>query len=71
MKNIKLYITAALFIALLAAVQALVVPKYMSSSREGALTGEYYANAGDNDVISVSYTHLDVYKRQQLSLFMG
>ena len=53
MKNIKLYITAALFIALLAAVQALVVPKYMSSSREGALTGEYYANAGDNDVIFI------------------
>ncbi len=33
--------------------QALLVPKYMESSREGALTGEYYANAGGNDVIFV------------------
>ncbi len=31
--------------------QALLVPKYMESAREGALTGEYYANAGGNDVI--------------------
>lgn len=33
--------------------QALLVPKYMVSSREGALTGEYYANAGNNDVIFI------------------
>lgn len=34
-------------------IQALLVPKYMSVSPEGALTGEYYANAGGNDVIFI------------------
>ncbi|MBQ7335468.1 MAG: SGNH/GDSL hydrolase family protein [Clostridia bacterium] len=33
--------------------QALLMPKYMSTSREGALIGEYYANASNNDVIFI------------------
>ncbi len=40
-------------VLLLAFLQALLMPKYMSSSREGALTGEYYENAGDNDVLLI------------------
>ncbi|MBE6634498.1 MAG: SGNH/GDSL hydrolase family protein [Ruminococcaceae bacterium] len=31
--------------------QLLVVPKYMTSNREGALVGEYYSHAGANDVL--------------------
>lgn len=38
-------------IAVLFLLQALLVPKYMVSAQEGALTGDYYANAGGNDVI--------------------
>ena len=33
--------------------QALLVPKYMSESMEGALIAEYYDNAGNNDVIFI------------------
>lgn len=33
--------------------QALLVPKYMEQSPEGALIGEYYDNAGGNDVIFI------------------
>lgn len=33
--------------------QALLVPKYMSESMEGALIAEYYENAGNNDVIFI------------------
>lgn len=33
--------------------QALLVPKYQEANREGALISEYYANAGDNDVIFI------------------
>ncbi len=42
-----------LCLAILFFLQALLVPKYMLSSREGALTGEYYENAGNNDVIFI------------------
>ena len=38
---------------LLACIQALVVPKYMDKSKEGNLIAEYYANAGNNDVIFI------------------
>lgn len=31
--------------------QALLVPKYMETGPEGALTGEYYGNSGGNDVL--------------------
>lgn len=33
--------------------QMLLVPKYMDASKEGALIGEYYDNAGGNDVIFI------------------
>ena len=44
-------ISAALMILTL--LQMLLVPKYMEKSPEGALTGEYYAEAGNHDVIFI------------------
>ena len=55
-KKSTLFLAAALCIALAALwlLQALLVPKYMDEkTQEGALIGEYYANAGDNDVIFI------------------
>ncbi len=43
----------ALFLAVLYFLQALLVPKYMDNTKEGALIGEYYENAGNNDVVFV------------------
>lgn len=43
----------ALFLAVLCFLQALLVPKYMDNTKEGALIGEYYENAGNNDVVFV------------------
>ncbi len=34
-------------------IQALLIPKYMTSIPEGALIGEYYDNAGGNDVVFI------------------
>jgi len=42
-----------LAVAILWLLQALLVPKYMVSSKEGALIAEYYDNAGNNDVVFV------------------
>ena len=42
-----------IFALLLACLQALLVPKYMDKSKEGNLIGEYYDNAGNNDVIFI------------------
>ncbi len=42
-----------LAVAILWLLQALVVPKYMDNTKEGALIAEYYDNAGNNDVIFV------------------
>ena len=53
MKRIKLFAALAVCVVLLALLQALLVPKYMECSKEGALTGEYYGNAGNNDVIFI------------------
>lgn len=50
-KRLSLWVVLTLSVLLL--FQALLVPKYMVGSREGALTGEYYANAGNNDVIFI------------------
>ena len=44
-------ISAALMILTL--LQMLLVPKYMENSPEGALTGEYYAEGGNHDVIFI------------------
>ncbi len=54
-KKTILSLTAALCLAgvLLWLLQALLVPKYMDESRDGALIGEYYDNAGNNDVVFI------------------
>ncbi len=56
MKNkskILLCVALVLALALLWLLQALVTPKYMGSVKEGALIGEYYQNAGNNDVVFI------------------
>ena len=42
-----------LMLAVLWLLQALLMPKYMNESREGALIAEYYDNAGMNDVVFI------------------
>ena len=52
----KILITASVLVicaVLLACLQALLVPKYMDKSKEGNLVSEYYANAGNNDVMFI------------------
>ncbi len=52
----KILKTAALLLCLvlsLALVQRLLVPKYITENEEGVLAGEYYADAGDNDVLFI------------------
>jgi len=53
MKKIKLLAALAACLVLLGLLQALLVPKYMTSSQEGALIGEYYDTPGKHDVIFV------------------
>ena len=55
MKKKYLLLAAALVltVAILFLLQALLVPKYMDNTKEGALIGEYYENAGNNDVIFI------------------
>lgn len=45
--------TLAVTLCLLWFLQALLVPKYASESREGNLIAEYYGDAGDHDVIFI------------------
>lgn len=52
-KHSPLWAALLLCAIVLLLIQALLVPKYMLNSREGALIGEYYANAGGNDVIFI------------------
>ena len=52
-KSIKVCSALVICLAVLYLLQALLVPKYMLTSQEGALIGEYYANAGGNDVVFV------------------
>lgn len=52
-KIIRLGAILILGAAVLGFLQALLVPKYMESSREGALIAEYYDNSGKNDVIFI------------------
>ena len=54
MKKNLLRVLAALlvFCVIFALLQALLMPKYMEN-REGALIGEYYDHAGDNDVVFI------------------
>ncbi len=51
--RILLCVFLVVCLALLWLLQALVTPKYMGDVKEGALIGEYYANAGNNDVVFV------------------
>ncbi len=51
--KILLCVALAVALALLWLLQALVTPKYMGSVKEGALIGEYYQNAGNNDVVFI------------------
>ena len=53
MKKIKFLAALAACVVLLGLLQALLVPKYMTSSQEGALIGEYYEQAGNHDVIFI------------------
>ena len=48
-----LSLALCLMLAVLWLLQALLMPKYMDQSREGALIAEYYDNAGKNDVIFI------------------
>ena len=53
-KFLRLFIVASvLSVSLLFLIQALLMPKYMETSQEGALIGEYYDNAENNDVVFV------------------
>ena len=53
MKRTKLFFTLIICAAILILLQMLLVPKYMETCPEGALIGEYYENAGGNDVIFI------------------
>ena len=53
MKRTKLFIALTVSAAILILLQMLLTPKYMDHSPEGALIGEYYENAGGNDVIFI------------------
>ena len=55
MKKRILILTSVLLICVivLGFLQALLMPKYMDNTKEGALIGEYYKNAGNNDVIFI------------------
>ena len=53
MKKIKLLAALAVCVCVLGLLQALLVPKYMRTSQEGALIGEYYQEAGKHDVVFV------------------
>ncbi len=46
-------ITVVVAAAILYLLQELLMPKYMTETKEGAMIQEYYANAGGNDVIFV------------------
>lgn len=56
MKKKSIAITSlalCLMLAILWLLQALLMPKYMDESRDGALIAEYYDNAGKNDVVFI------------------
>ncbi len=52
-KILKILAVSVTVTVLLGLLQALVVPKYMDESIDGALTAEYYGFAGDNDVVFI------------------
>ena len=52
-KHFLKFAALAISLALLCLLQALLVPKYMDNTKEGALIAEYYDYAGNNDVIFI------------------
>ena len=46
-------LTIALFAVIVFLLQSLLMPKYTGRDQEGSLIAEYYANAGNNDVIFI------------------
>lgn len=52
-RKFRLWKVLAVGLAILWFLQALLVPKYMESTQEGALISEYYRNAGGNEVIFI------------------
>lgn len=53
MKKFRFIPAVCLTLALLLLLQALVMPKYMTESQEGAMIAEYYDFAGGNDVVFI------------------
>lgn len=52
-KKFRLWKVLVIGLAILWFLQALLVPKYMESTQEGALIGEYYRNAANNEVVFI------------------
>ena len=52
-KHLLLAAVLAFSLVVLYFLQALLMPKYMDNTKEGALIGEYYNNAKNNDVIFI------------------
>ena len=52
-RKILIAASCVIFLALLWLLQALLVPKYMTESQEGALIADYYDNAGNKDVVFI------------------
>lgn len=52
-KALILIVAVVCILAVLWFLQALLMPKYMDASRDGSLIGEYYPNAGSNDVVFI------------------
>lgn len=52
-KTIMLFVCFAAAFAVVWLLQILLMPKYTGKDRDGALVAEYYANAGNNDVIFI------------------
>ncbi|MBQ9826530.1 MAG: SGNH/GDSL hydrolase family protein [Firmicutes bacterium] len=50
---VKIVICVVLLAATLFLLQKLLVPKYATTNEEGILSSEYYANAGNNDVLFI------------------
>lgn len=50
---ISAIITLLILVIILSFLQRLLMPKYMTNIKEGALVAEYYNNAGGNDVIFI------------------
>ena len=57
---LRIIISVILFAVIFFALQRLLIPKYMTESKEGAMIQEYYQNAGDNDVVFI--TDCEVYE---------